>query len=315
MRHLVQALLVVAIVVPVANGQGQRQQGQVRQAQFFQGSGTIHSYDAQQINMVTAGNQPWIIKLDEKTSISVKGEGTEEMMRPGSVVRFYAKLNKRGMALEPISEITLMTPREGFTPMVEAAPEGEDKEESEEVKKQLRGAAPDQAQGNEPKKEGDQPKEGEEKKPGVVNPFDNIGLSEEKESSRGRGSRGRRGGNDLEEGERYFVVGLLVSARRGKLVVNAGDKMKVKAELADDAEIKVDFTSHAMARKGDKLEVKGYFFDQGEAFANSVEITLAPPEEEDEVLPKRPNRNNRRERAEREKEEPQEEGVPGFGPR
>jgi hypothetical protein len=334
MRHLVHALLVAAIVVPAANGQQPRPQGKVVQAQFFQGSGTIHSYDAQQINMLTAGNQPWVIKIDEKTAISVKGEGTQEMMRAGSVVRFYAKLNKRGMAIEPIGEITLMTPREGFVPMIEESPEGEEAEgASDDVKKQLRGEQPEKkAEGNAEKKEGDKPEEEkaegdkeeekeEEKKPegrpGAINPFDGIGISQEKEASGGRSGRSRRGGNDAEEDKRYFVVGQLVSARRGKLVVNAGDKTKIKAELADDAEIKVDFTTHAAARKGDTLEVKGYFFEQGEAFANSIEITLAPPKDEDEVLPKRPSRNARREKAEREKEgeEPQEEGVPGFGPR
>ncbi len=323
MRHFVHALLITAIVVPAALGQ------QVRQAQFFQGSGTIHSYDAQQINMMTAGNQPWVVKIDEKTSISVKGEGTEEMMRPGSVVRFYAKLNKRGVALEPIGEITLMSPREGFTPMIEAAPEGEEEEgASDEVKKQLRGAQPEKKlEGNQEKKEGDKPKggkaegdkgEGEEKpegRPGAINPFDGIGLDQEKESPRGRNGRARRGGNEVEEEQRYFVVGQLVTARRGKLVVNGGDKMKIKAELADDAEIKVDFTSHAAARKGDKIEVKGYFIEQGEAFANSIEITLAPPADEEEVGPKRPGRNSRRDREEREKVEPQEKGAPGFGPR
>lgn len=295
MRYFLLAVLALVVTHPAAHAQRQPQQAQQKPAQPFQATGTIHSFNAKQINMITAGNQQWVVKFDDLTKVSVKGEGTPEMLQPGAVVRFYAKLSKKGAALEPLDEITLMSPREGFTPMVELSPEGSEKEEA----------------GDKEKKEGAAAGGAEVRR--TETPFDGINLTEEEEPARGRSGRSRRGGVELQEGERYFVVGVLANARRGKLVVTAGEKLKVKAELAEDAKIDVDFTTHAIARPGDTLEVKGYFREEGEAMGRQVTITLAPPAEDEEPQNKRPGRN-RRDRNEREEEKPAE-GVPGFGPR
>lgn len=290
MRYFLVLIMALVVAPSLALAQQRQQAAPQKPAQAFQATGTIHSFNAQQINMVTAGDQKWVVKFDELTKVSVKGEGTEEMLRPGAIVRFYAKLSAKGVALEPIDEITTMSPRDNFTPMIELAPEGSEKKEEA-------GAG-----------------EKKEEAAGAEAPFDNLNLAEEEEPARGRKGRSRRGGVEIEEGERYFVVGILTTSRRGKLVVTAGEKLKIRAELAEDAKIDVDFTTHAIARPGDAIEVKGYFREEGEAMGRSVEITLAPPVEEEEGPKKRPSRS-RRDRDEREKDEPQEEGAPGFGPR
>jgi hypothetical protein len=235
--------------------------GMVRQPGWV-GEGVIHSLTGNQINMVVAGNQPWRVRMEDNAQLSTKGEVSPALLRPRSVVRFKALLTARDVAVEPITELEVFTPRTGFvsgkeipTPDEESAGQPED-------------FAPE----------------------ADVNDAAEVAKEEhlEKESSplsrRSPQRTRQRNRNDDDEAatQEFEVTGVVVSFKRGKLLVDAGEGGKIRAELAEDARVKVNLQSLDLAQPGAKIKVSGLAmpnFDGlgGDVVARSVEVTLAPP--------------------------------------
>lgn len=225
--------------------------------------GRIHSFNAEQINVVSAENQPWQVTLNKNTHTMLKGVVGQEGLRPRTPVRFHAWVNKRGQATEPVAELTLFSPHEGFAPLVEPAPEEEGSEEEDgetETAKETLAA--------------DEDSEAEDTGQGETEQQE----SDEQEPPRSLRRRARTTDKSV-DAQRFFVTGLLMSVKRGKFVVNVGDLGMVKGELADEAVVNVEFTNHAGARPGDEITVEGRFTTPGLLTATKVEITLAAPVE------------------------------------
>lgn len=235
----------------------ERQPGRAR-PQTWTGEGVIHSLNGAQINMLLAGNQPWRVRIENNAQLSTKGEVSPALLRPRSVVRFKALLTARDVAVEPITELEVFTPRTGFVPSKEI-PSPEEEESADQPE--------DFAPEDEANADGDALEE------------EGSPLSRRpppRERQRGRDNK------DEATTQEFEVTGVVLSFKRGKLLVDAGDGGKIRAELAEDARVKVNLQSLDLAAPGAKIKVSGLAmpnFDGvgGDVVARSVEVTLAPP--------------------------------------
>lgn len=254
-------------------------------------TGRIHSFNAKQINVVSSDNQPWQVAIKKNTHIRLTGNAGPAGLRPRAPIRFHAFVNQRGQATEPVAEVTLFTPHEGFAPLVELAPLEETEGDAEQ-------ATTKQAT---TKQESDEQESDESE--GNAN-VDDEQQTEANEQPRSRRAR-LRDRNGSEQSQRYFVSGLLSSVKRGKFVVNVGDLGMVKGELADELIAKVEYDNHAAAKPGDHIEVRGRFTTPGLLNADNIEITLEPPpvEEKKSKRQRAKDRRNKDDKAE-EKETP-----------
>lgn len=236
---------------------GSDRRGEKPKPEKWNASGRVHSLDRGAINMMNEAQLPWRVQLDKNTQFKVNGEAGPEALMPRSAVRFEAMLSKRGIGVEPISEITVFTPRPGFQPVVD--------EVASESNEEGQAAAPEQPQ---------------------AATLADLGIGSGSNNKQSRRTRDKD--QDDKEAKRYSIVGMLLSARRGKLTVDVG-KDKVRVELADDAKVTVDL-DQLLARPGDAITVTGNALPQeyqrgnfGVATAKTVEITLATPKpKEDE---------------------------------
>jgi hypothetical protein len=107
---------------------------------------------------------------------------------------------------------------------------------------------------------------------GGANPLENLFTSpEKKEEPKGKSTK------KIAEDQPYRIGGTLVSLKSGKMVVSAGG-VQVKAELAENAKIRVSTNNLAFAQVGDKVEVSGWYYanaKQAGAWANTVSVTAA----------------------------------------
>ena len=74
----------------------------------------------------------------------------------------------------------------------------------------------------------------------------------------------------------YLVAGQLASFKKGKMIVVVGGR-RVQIAVAEDIKIKINVSDASLARKGDKIEVRGYYFQKGAVFGEIVAIELSKP--------------------------------------
>ena len=74
----------------------------------------------------------------------------------------------------------------------------------------------------------------------------------------------------------YLVCGQLASFKNGKMTVVVNGK-NVRVDVAKDVKIMVDVSDPSLVKKGDKIEVRGYYFKKGAVFGESVKIELSEP--------------------------------------
>ena len=83
----------------------------------------------------------------------------------------------------------------------------------------------------------------------------------------------------------FVVSGQITANRKGKVTIRAG-KTTVKAQIKDDAEIKVEVEDYGIAKQGDAVSVKGRLVKMGAAgppvqptfiVGEEIKITLAEP--------------------------------------
>jgi hypothetical protein len=93
-------------------------------------------------------------------------------------------------------------------------------------------------------------------------------------SRRGGGAAGGPvAGKPLEPGA-YTVAGRVTSFRKGRLTVNAG-RSTIRADVAEDAKIDVDFADYSVAKPGDKISVtKGTIFPARPGLAQALDLTI-----------------------------------------
>lgn len=75
------------------------------------------------------------------------------------------------------------------------------------------------------------------------------------------------------------VIARLLTAKNGKLSLDAGTGKQIKVELADEAKISIDVADLSWAKPGDKIEIDGWAYPQQkmQVFARDVTVTAAAP--------------------------------------
>jgi hypothetical protein len=259
-----------------------RRQGMMR-GEAWNVTGKIHSFNqrAAEINVVGDDGRNWRVKLGKDAPVSVKGEGSVELLQPRSAVRFYAKVTKRGLVTEPVAKLTSFTPRPPFQPMLEPATEEDALTAMAEEKEGEEGAADAEVPAN----------ESDEDPPTLQ---DRINAEDEK-PKRGRAKRDKDS-EEVAEGEWYHVTGILMSVKKGKFVIDAGEGGKLRGELAPDAKVEADFVGIQFAKPGDIIQAKGMTYPAQEmtATASTVDIVLTPKSPEEEDKPRRVGRGRNR---------------------
>lgn len=86
-------------------------------------SGSIKALSGALVQVAAGGGENWVVQLDARPQdIVFQGPADPAFVKPGMLVEFKARLNKRGTASEPVSSLTIFTVREGRG--VGVAPEG-----------------------------------------------------------------------------------------------------------------------------------------------------------------------------------------------
>ena len=105
----------------------------------------------------------------------------------------------------------------------------------------------------------------------------------------------KEGGNKAGAITQFLVCGQLASFKNGKMTVVVNGK-KVQVDVAKDVKIMVDVSDPSLVKKGDKIEVRGYYFKKGAVFGESVKIELSKPlggAKKKSKKPKKPNKPKR----------------------
>ena len=100
-----------------ASAQRRRQQPVVVKVKTYRMEGSIVGVRPGLIQCADEKGKPYLIKLDRERTKRVVVSGTAEpgFLRAGLFVRFTALLDKRGKPTEPVAEMTIFDPRDGFT--------------------------------------------------------------------------------------------------------------------------------------------------------------------------------------------------------
>jgi hypothetical protein len=102
-----------------------RQQGQQPNIQWenTELTGSIKAMSGSLVQVEASGGENWVVQIDARPQdIWFQGTADPAFLKPGMLVEFKARLNKRGTASEPVSSLTIFTVREGRS--VGVAPEG-----------------------------------------------------------------------------------------------------------------------------------------------------------------------------------------------
>ena len=127
MLRYIPAFLIVALAVcqPAAAQTPQQWQAQLarmRQQQQQQNirwentelSGNIKGMQGSLLQVAVAGGENWLVQVDARPQdIVFQGSADPAFVKPGMLVEFKAKVNKRGQAAEPVQSLTIFTVREG----------------------------------------------------------------------------------------------------------------------------------------------------------------------------------------------------------
>ena len=77
-------------------------------------SGSIKAMSGSLVQVAAGGGENWIVQLDARPQdIVYQGPADPAFIKPGMLVEFKARLNKRGEASEPVNTLTIFTVREG----------------------------------------------------------------------------------------------------------------------------------------------------------------------------------------------------------
>lgn len=111
----------------------------------------------------------------------------------------------------------------------------------------------------------------------------------------------------------HDVIGVVISCRKGKLLVDCGEAGRVRGELAEGAAVRLELVGMPAlqaAKPGDRVHVEGYVDTPGTANAKLVEI-VPVVEEKPAKKPTKSRRPRKPAGEEADNEEPAED-EPGF---
>lgn len=111
----VSAVVILSCAVP-ASAQRRRQQPIVIELKTYRIEGSIVALGPGWIRCADEKGKLYAIKLDREQTqrLVVSGAAEPEFLRPGIFVRFTASLDRRGRPSEPVAEMTIFDPRDGF---------------------------------------------------------------------------------------------------------------------------------------------------------------------------------------------------------
>jgi hypothetical protein len=75
-------------------------------------SGTIKAIAPGVLSVMSSAGDQWQVALDPKAEVFVTGTATPAFLKPGMLVKFSGKFNKKAETVEPLASITVFTPRE-----------------------------------------------------------------------------------------------------------------------------------------------------------------------------------------------------------
>jgi hypothetical protein len=93
-----------------------RQQGQQPNIQWenTELSGAIKGMQGALLQVGASGGENWVVQLDARPQdVVFQGTADPAFVQVGMMVEFKAKVNKRGQAAEPVTQLTIFTVREG----------------------------------------------------------------------------------------------------------------------------------------------------------------------------------------------------------
>ncbi|MBX3412342.1 MAG: hypothetical protein KF708_06450 [Pirellulales bacterium] len=94
--------------------QGNRGGTLVEVTRFTGIKGTFVAAKPGMIQWTDSNEIPYYVKVVPMTDVQVLGEAEPGFLRPGQLVQFQGKIQGRGTVVEPIDELTVFTPRDGY---------------------------------------------------------------------------------------------------------------------------------------------------------------------------------------------------------
>lgn len=74
-------------------------------------SGTISAVGPGYLHVVSQAGDQWQVALDPKAEVTVTGSAHPSFLRSGMLVRFSGKFNKKAESVQPLSSLTIFTPK------------------------------------------------------------------------------------------------------------------------------------------------------------------------------------------------------------
>ncbi len=195
--------------------------------------------------IVHDGQQPFSLRLGERTEIHIRGKVEPDMLKPGAAVRFFAEIDKRrGRVRGKIDQITLFTPAKDGNRMLGAFYHQPSAVEGAEGA----GAPP----------------------AGAASPPDDGKNAE--------AGRTNRLGKTEEQYELFDVRGQVVGLRGAILTVNVQTnyfRSPIRAEISEGCTIIADLADINVIRPGDQVQGRGVQIMPQALEMLSLEVTLA----------------------------------------
>lgn len=195
--------------------------------------------------VVHDGQQPFSLRIGERTEVHIRGKVEPDMLKPGAAVRFFAEIDKRsGRVRGKIDQITLFTPAKDGNRML--------------------GAFYHQPSAIEGAGGAESPLPGE-----AINPNDNKGAES---------GRTNRSGKTEEQYELFDVRGQVVGLRGAILTINVQTnyfRSPIRAEMSEGCTIVADLADINVIRPGDQVQGRGVQIMPQTLEMLSLEVTLA----------------------------------------
>ena len=113
-QSIARVTLLAVVLLPLsARGQYGVRPPEVKPEQL-NATGTIKAIRPGLLHVLTEDNDQWLIQVRARPQdIAFTGPADSSFLKPGMLVRFVGKFNKRGECVEPVGSVTIFTIREG----------------------------------------------------------------------------------------------------------------------------------------------------------------------------------------------------------
>ncbi len=97
-----------------ASGQGIRppygRQGEAPPTEPFAAQGVVQQVMPGRVQILTNTHQTWLVLIDPRAEVHVKGTAKADYLRVGQYIRFTAEIDRKGRVVGKLEELTLFTP-------------------------------------------------------------------------------------------------------------------------------------------------------------------------------------------------------------